>query len=344
VSRTVLACRLDNIGDVVLTGPAVRAIARQARVIMLASPSGAQVARLLPGVSEVMEFDAPWVGYQPRSVDADSISRIVEELRRHHVDEAVIFTSYHQSSLPLAFLLRLAGVGRITAISEDFPGSLLDVRCSYRPELHEVEQNAEIAAAAGFPVASSDDLLLRVDVPLASEHVDDLPERYVVVHPGASVAARALPRELARAVCGALASDGRQILVTGSRHEAVDVDRIIDGLGPSVRSMAGSLTLEGLCRIIARADAVVCGNTGPAHLAAALGTPVVEVFAPVVDPQRWRPWGVTHRLLGDATVPCAGCRARTCPRTEQICVDRITASDVLAALDELVPQNRGVPA
>jgi ADP-heptose:LPS heptosyltransferase len=342
--RRVLACRLDNIGDVVLTGPAVRAMARHARVVMLASPSGAQAARLLPGVSEVVEFDAPWVGYRPARVDGAQVEALLDRVRRLEIDEAVIFTSFHQSSLPLALMLRLAGITRITAISEDYPGSLLDVRCSYRPELHEVEQNVEVASAAGFAPDPSDDLGLRVLAPSTATGVDDLPSRYVVVHPGASVAARALPAKLAQAVCRSLAVDGRHVIVTGGRDEAPMAACIVDGSGPAVRSLAGSLTLDGLCSVLARAEAVVVGNTGPAHLAAAVGTPVVELFAPVVDPVRWRPWGVPHRLLGDFTVPCAGCRARTCPRPEQICIGDVGAADVVAAVRELVAEQRGVLA
>ena len=65
--------------------------------------------------------------------------------------------------------------------------------------------------------------------------------------------------------------------------------------------------------MLRRADVVVVGNTGPAHLAAAVGTPVVSLFAPVVPAERWRPWSVPHVLLGDQSAGCALSRARTCP-------------------------------
>jgi ADP-heptose:LPS heptosyltransferase len=81
------------------------------------------------------------------------------------------------------------------------------------------------------------------------------------------------------------------------------------------------------------------GNTGPAHLAAAVGTPVVSLFAPTVPSARWRPWGVPLRLLHHP-VPCAGCRARTCPVAGHPCLDGaagegVRPADVLAAVDEL---------
>jgi ADP-heptose:LPS heptosyltransferase len=88
-----------------------------------------------------------------------------------------------------------------------------------------------------------------------------------------------------------------------------------------------------LAGVLADAAAVVCGNTGPMHLAAAVGTPVVAVFPPTVPVDRWRPWRVEHVVLGDQTVACSGCRSRMCPLPRQICVDDVTPSAVDAALD-----------
>jgi ADP-heptose:LPS heptosyltransferase len=80
---------------------------------------------------------------------------------------------------------------------------------------------------------------------------------------------------------------------------------------------------------------VVTGNTGPMHLAAAMGRPVVAVFAPTVPASRWAPWQVPHLLLGDQAVPCAGCRAVTCPLDHQWCLAGVTAPDIVAAVSAL---------
>jgi ADP-heptose:LPS heptosyltransferase len=89
---------------------------------------------------------------------------------------------------------------------------------------------------------------------------------------------------------------------------------------------------------------VVVGNTGPAHLAAAVGTPVVSLFAPVVPAVRWRPWKVPHLLLGRQDAPCAGSRARTCPVPGHPCLDEVTVEEVVAAVERLTPDQRAVPA
>jgi ADP-heptose:LPS heptosyltransferase len=81
---------------------------------------------------------------------------------------------------------------------------------------------------------------------------------------------------------------------------------------------------------------VVTGNTGPAHLAAAVGTPVVSLFAPTVPACRWRPWGVRHVLLGDQDIACAGCRATRCPLPGHPCLGSVTVDDVVSALRRLL--------
>ncbi|HEY0636056.1 MAG TPA: glycosyltransferase family 9 protein, partial [Pseudonocardiaceae bacterium] len=77
------------------------------------------------------------------------------------------------------------------------------------------------------------------------------------------------------------------------------------------------------------------GNTGPAHLAAAVGTPVVSLFAPVVPAARWAPHGVPVVLLGDQDAPCRGSRARECPVPGHPCLDGVPPSAVLAAVRSL---------
>ena len=89
---------------------------------------------------------------------------------------------------------------------------------------------------------------------------------------------------------------------------------------------------------------VVVGNTGPAHLAAAVGTPVVSLFAPTVPAVRWRPWAVPQVLLGDQAIACAGCRARTCPYPGQPCLAGVTPEVVAAAVHTLAGTPAGVAA
>jgi ADP-heptose:LPS heptosyltransferase len=88
--------------------------------------------------------------------------------------------------------------------------------------------------------------------------------------------------------------------------------------------------------VLARAAAVVVANTGPAHLAAAVGTPVVSLFAPTVPAARWAPYGVSVTVLGDQQAPCRGSRATTCPVPGHPCLSSVTPGDVARALAGLM--------
>ena len=330
-----LVARLDNVGDVVLAGPAVRAVAAAGQqVVFLAGPTGADAAALLPGVAEVLVFDAPWVAFDPSPVDPRSIGALVDRLRLHSIDEAIILTSFHQSPLPLALLLRMAGVGRIAATCVDFPGSLLDVRHPYDESLHEVEQSLSLCAAAGHELQEGDDGRLALALP--ESRTRDRGRPYVVVHPGASVAARALPLGSTTDIVARLAAAGYHVVVTGSATEAQLARQVVSTTSPDDATIrCGTTKLAELATIIAGAQAVVCGNTGVAHLAAAVGTPVVEAFAPVVPAHRWRPWQVPHVLLGALEISCAGCRARVCPIAGQPCLDPFTPQNAVEAVVQL---------
>jgi ADP-heptose:LPS heptosyltransferase len=124
--------------------------------------------------------------------------------------------------------------------------------------------------------------------------------------------------------------------VTGSPAERALTAAVAGAPRPAVRDLGGATSLAGLAEILAGAEAVVVGNTGPAHLAAAVGTPVVSLFALTVPAVRWRPWRVPHELLS-VDVPCAGCRARECPVPGHPCVDDVTPDDALAAVERLAP-------
>src|SRR4051812_29709747 len=294
-----------------------------------AGPRGRQAAALLPGVDEVVCWRAPWIDPEPEPVDEGDVDALVRRLAELRADRAVIFGSFHQSPLPTALLLRLAGVPWIGAISEDYPGSLLDLRHRVDDDIHEAERGLSLVRAAGFELPWGDEGELRVDVnprPAPSQP-------YVVVHPGASVPARAWEPDRCAELVAALAATGRRVVITGSAAERPLTAYVARDAGID---LGGATTFAGLARVLAASQAAVVGNTGPAHLAAAVGTPVVSLFAPTVPAVRWRPWRVEHELLY-LDVPCAGCRARECPVPGHPCLAGVTVEDVIGAVDRLAP-------
>ncbi|ROP66131.1 glycosyltransferase family 9 protein [Curtobacterium sp. ZW137] len=340
----VLVARLDSFGDVLVTGPAVRAVAAGAsHVTMLCGPQGAPAAALLPGIDRVRVWAAPWVTETARPLDDAVLAEFRAVVAEERIDEAVVLTSFHQSPLPLAMLLRLAGVPRVSGASVDHPGSLLDVRL--RPgedlpeDIPEPERALRIAEAAGFRLPPDDDgrLGVRHDA-VAPDEVVAL-GRYVVVHPGASVPARSWPPEHHRALVAAYAELGIPVVVTGSPGErALTAEVAAGGAGSAtpVLDLGGRTSPAELAAVLAGAEVVVVGNTGPAHLAAAVGARIVSLFSPVVPAAKWAPDAEHVELLGDQGAACRLSRARECPVPGHPCLSSVTPTDVLAAHERLL--------
>jgi ADP-heptose:LPS heptosyltransferase len=328
VKPRVLAVRQDNNGDVLLAGPALRALACGAsHLALVCGPSGAAAAAALPGVDDVIVFEAAWIEANPRAFERADVDAFVDRVAAVRADEAVVFTSFHQSPLPAALLLRMAGVRRIAAISEDYPGGLLDVRHRDVPDdAHEVERALSLARAAGFAPPPHDEGRLAMRVAGVNPAAG---APYVVVHPGCTVPARAWSPRANRDLVVALAARGERVVVTGGPSERELCAFVAGG---EAENLAGVTDFTTLARVIADADALVVGNTGAAHVAAAVGTPVVSLFPPTIPASRFRPWMVPHVLLGDQDIACRGCRARVCPLGDQPCLSVVTVEDVLRAL------------
>lgn len=353
-ARRVLAVRLDNLGDVLLTTPALRAIKRslpRATLALLASPVGAQAGRLNPELDEVIVYQAPWMDpWHELPQDSGREQAMIARLRERRFDGAIVFTSFRQSPLPAAYLCYLADIPLRLAASVDGPGSLLTTR--HRPPermLHEVERGLDLVGAIGLGTAEPD---LVLAVPEAARVA--LAERLaalgigrerplVVVHPGCSMPARTYPwQQYARVVDLLVRQLGATVALTGVEAERDLVERFYAHLAPSSREwthrLAGALPFAEFCALVEAADLVVTNNTGPMHVAAAVKTPVVALFALTNPPEQWGPWRVPHRLLFHE-VPCRLCYQRICPYSQE-CLRLVTPMTVVEAATELLHEGR----
>ena len=347
MSRRLLVVRLDSMGDVLVSGPAIRAVAASAEhLTLLTGPLGEAVGRLLPGVDEVQVWPCPWIANPAPPVCPAEVGALVERLARLRLDEAVILTSFHQSPLPTALLLRLARVPRVVASSEDYPGSLLDQRLPVAGEGPEPERMLATVRAAGFDLPPGDDGKLAVRLPPVSAR--PAPQSpYLVVHPGTTAAARAYPAERWAETVRLLRRAGWPVLVTGAASERELTAGVVaaaraglpeGGDQPALLDLAGALDLAELAQLLAGAEAVLVANTGPAHLAAAVGTPVVSLFSPVVPAVRWAPYGVPVALLGNQDAACRDTRKTVCPVPGHPCLNGVEPAAVVRAVGDLVGQ------
>lgn len=332
---TALVARLDSAGDVLISGPAVRAVAAaHDRVVFLAGPRGRAAAELLPGVDEVLEWQAPWVDFDSPPLSAHHTESLIKQIVDLGAERALILTSFHQSPLPLALLLRMAAVPWIGAMSDDYPGVLLDLRHRTGDGMPEPLRALSLAHAAGYRLPDGDVGKLRVTTKVLPHRLVRLigAQRYVVFHPGAAVPARQPAAAHSARLVAALVAAGHRVVVTGGARER-DLTAAMCGTGAV--DLGGATTLAELAAVMAGAAVVVAPNTGPAHLAAAVGAPVVSLFAPVVPAGQWMPYGVPTVLLGDQNAPCRLTRARACPNPGHPCLNGITQAEVIAAVEKL---------
>ena len=348
-ARSMLAVRLDGMGDLLMTTPALRALkdARAGRTLtLLVSPAGATVARALPFVDDVIVFVAPWMkSAETGAALPDATLALGAKLRARAFDAAVIFTVCTQSALPAAMLLYQAGVPLRAAYARENPYALLtDWRAESDRDLaygmrHEVLRQIELVESLGMPVRAR-----TLQFPVAAHARRtmlqsaracglDARRRWLVVHPGATASSRRYPNgRLAEAV-RLLATKRRwQIAIAGDEGDREAAEALAVS-ADGVVNLAGQLDLAELAALLEAADAVVCNNSSPAHLAAAVGTPVVDLYA-LTNPQH-TPWGVAHRVLS-RDVECRWCLKSRCPHGHQRCLADVAPSAIVAAVEALL--------
>ena len=347
-ARSILCVRLDSLGDVLMCTPALRALkhARPGRKLTLfTSPGGAAAAPHIPELDAVIAHAAPWM--KASSVDGPGTDRdCIARLEREAFDGAVILTSYTQSALPAALMCYLAGIPLRLAHCRENPYQLLtdwagepDGMPSPR---HEVQRQLDLVAMVG---ASAGDtrLSFRVfDADLASvskklrEFGIDPEKRFVVLHPGASAPSRRYPARHWGALLRLLANRiGCPPVLTGSASEATMIDEIRSASGVPAVSLAGRLTLGELGATLKLAALLISNNTAPVHIAAAVGTPLVDLYA-LTNPQH-TPWQVPHKVLYH-DVPCRNCLKSVCPQGHHDCLEKLAPALVADTVWDLLGQ------
>lgn len=343
-ARRILCVRLDTIGDVLMTGPALRALCREGRrVTLMTSPSGAAIAELMPEVDELLVYEAPWMKATPAR-DAAVDRLLINSLAARAFDAAVIFTTFSQSPLPAAHVCWLAGIPLRLAHCRENPYQLLSdwVRESDSAlnARHEVRRQLELVGTVGsragderLAVTVPAEARERVDALLAQERIDRA-RPWAVVHPGATAPSRRYPSESWSEACRELVQGhGLQLVMSGDERERELAEEVRAAAEVPMAVLAGRLDLADLAALLDAAPLLLAGNTGPVHLAAAVGTPVVDLYA-LTNPQH-TPWQVPNRVLSH-DVPCRWCFGSVCREGHHRCLRGVAPQEVVDAALELL--------
>jgi len=351
-AKKILCVRLDYLGDVLMMTPAIRALKTSLpgrHITLLTSKSGAEVASLIPEIDDVIVYDAPWM----KCSDAHTVERdflIAQLIRSRAFDGAVIFTTYSQSSLPSSMLCYLASIPLRLGYCRENPYRLLThwVKESEPDESvrHEVRRQLDLVQTIGcrtederLSLRLSDHARIAVTRVLRSLNIS-AQDTWLILHPGASASSRRYPASLWRQATAMLAERiGCPLLFTGSADEIGLIDSIRNDI-PGCHSLAGTLMVEELAAVIACASVMICNNTGPAHIAAAVGTPIVDLYA-LTNPQH-TPWQVPSRVLFH-DVPCRYCYKSVCPQEHHDCLQKVSPETIVDAVQALLHDARDLP-
>jgi heptosyltransferase-2/heptosyltransferase-3 len=317
----ILLIRPDHLGDLLLTTPALhwlRAIRPQAELHVLANAHSAPILEFTAEVDQVLTISFP--GFQRGQtfrgtnpyVDAAHVARL---LRRISYTTAIILRPDHWWG---ALVARLAGIPERIGFAHPLVAPFLTRAVAEQPA-HAVMQNAAlVAAAAQQPVLPAQALAFHVQVPPDdTEYVRGYlgewgvspSQRVIAIHPGAGTATKQWRIDAWAHTADALMRQyDVRVVFTGSDHELPLIRAIRALMQQDAIEAAGDTNLGTLAAIYARASLVLGADSGPMHIAAAVGTPTVTLFGPA-DPAEFAPWGPPNRqVVLTSSIACRPCR------------------------------------
>lgn len=298
--RHLLCVRADNMGDLLMSGPAITALKETFRcaITVLTSSAATPIAAYMPGVDAVLTWDMPWVKMNGTSANRP-VLHLVSQLRRGNFDAAIIFTVFSQNPLATALILTMAGIPRRLAYCRENPYELLSHwvpdKEPYSLIRHQVRRDLDLVATIG---ATTRDEQIRLQLPEKYENTArekaanagvDLHAPWLIIHPGVSEKKREYPTSKWIAAGTKIATRlNYQLVITGIEREKPLADELVRGIAEGAFSLSGKLSLEELIALIKLAPLVVSVNTATVHIAAAVKTPTVVLYA-LTNPQH-APW------------------------------------------------------
>lgn len=340
MAQSILIVKLSSLGDVIHTLPAAQALRRQfpdAHLAWAVERAHAGVLRGLPVVDELIEWDRGTLR---------GLFDFVRRLRARRWDIAIDFQGLFRSAL----VTRLSGAPRRIGYAPS--RELAHLACNERvpaptKTLHAVEKSLRLAEATGasiagftratpslFPLPITLRERLAVDGWLNAHHFDPRHERLVVLNPHCRKEANIWPVERFAALAGRLLDESPNVRIAlcGGQASKSLCDTIAAAAPERILRADGMFSLLGSAELIRRAAVFVTGDTGPMHIAAAVGTPIVALFGPA-DPVKTGPY-TDRAVVLNKKLPCGPCFARKCPlgHDPPKCMTDIEVDEVLAAV------------
>jgi heptosyltransferase-2 len=331
-TQRILVRSTNWIGDAVMTTPALRAVREtfpDAHIVVVANPLVAQLFVYHPDCNEVMVFDK-----KGEHAGIWGFLRFVARLRREKFDCAILF----QNAVEAAIMAFLAGIPRRAGYATDGRRVLLTHPVAVGDEertLHHTDYYLHMLAQCGVTTTSKLQRLALQDeeVQWAAQHMPR--GRFAVINPGAAYgsAKRWIPERFAAVADELVVRYGLSIVLSGGPAE-IEVGRdIAKAMRQPQLNFIGQTDVRQMMALLAASSLMITNDSGPMHVAAAFGVPMVAIFGPT-DHTTTAPWGTRAQIVRHA-VECSPCLLRQCP-IDHRCMQRVTVDDVLAAAAELL--------
>lgn len=337
--ENVLIVRTDRIGDVVLTLPMVPALHAKfpgRRISMLLRSYTQELVDGFAGLDSILTYDD--------SGKPKPYSALVSELRQRRFD--LVFVVH--PTFRLALLMFLARIPIRVGTGYRWYSFLFNRRVfEHRKtaEKHEAEYNLSLLRAVGCDVRGVPSISLGI-----SEDARDaaaqgarrvgtqMSSKLVVLHPGSGGSARDWSARNFGDLARALTKDGFSVTVTGSSSERSLVDEVVRMSGGTATALAGIFSLKELAAFISSARLFVSNSTGPLHIAAVVGAPVIAFYPPIREcsPLRWGPLTDKKTVFVADNGLCERCKGGPCQGND--CMDQITVDRVLEAAQKLLSE------
>ena len=349
VVRRILLIQLDHLGDAVITTSILPALKRrfpEAAFDVLAAPWNWAVFAASRDVSRIhlskynrFRRGLPWLWFA-------GLAYWSVRLRRERYDLAVDV----RGDFVHAVLMRAAGIPRRVGWDCAGGGFLLTHRAAYEPGRTELlSRHALVCAVGGRPTASDEpsfqptsEASRFIGHMLGDFRRSDRP--LLVMHVGAGTQAKRWPTEHWRELMGRviLEQDARVILVGGESDRATSREITEDTYWPGVMDWTGRLSLDQLGALVQRSSLFVGADSGPAHLAAAVGTKTIVLFSGTNDARQWRPAG-DHVAVLQQAVACSPCYRNHCRVPGHPCLRDLSPARVAAQIQRSLWSSEAVP-
>jgi heptosyltransferase-3 len=334
--QNILVVRTDRIGDVILTLPTIEALKHNFQdtgVVMLVN---SYTAGLVEGIADALIYN--------RENVPKPFFEMLAELRSARFDAVIVaFPRFR-----IALLLWLAGIPVRVGTGYRWYSFLFNKRIfEHRKtaERHEAEYNLSLLKGLGCVVSS--DLTAKIIISeqerkKASEIRQSIgvsdSDRLVLLHPGSGGSARDWKPENFALLAAELKKLGFYVVITGGKTETHLVQSVARNAGEGIKPFISNLSLKEFAAFIQTAELFVANSTGPLHIAAAVQTPVVGIYAPVrvMSPKRWGPLTDKKVIFVPDPSQCSRCRGGECQGNN--CMEQITVTQVLEAAAKLVKE------